>query len=713
MSDEHPPLNADARLDSWKAIAAFLNRDVRTVMRWEKSEGLPVHRHRHQSGRSVYAYPAELDAWRAVRRAEPAIVQTAPRRRWGRLGAAFIVVVAIVAGGDGRFEGQLLIGSAGQITDHPLGWPQNSAMAADASMSADGRYVSFIDQDTDELGVKDLQTGHQWLLTRMGAAGGELASPAISRDDRYVAFACTESGSREAPSRLCVLPMDAPIGTAPRVLAQGQWFYPEEWSQDDHDLLVRVVRNHDRVEIGLVDVATGSYRPLRRFARPFPGDVVRRSPDGAFVAYDVAPTLAGGHRDIHLISTRDGADVVLLGGPSSDTVVGWSPDGSRLLFQSDRRGDAGLWALPIVNGAAAGEPRLVQGGFDAEPHTVTARGDLFYERAVGSTGGPPTRALMTATVEPAAGTMVTQPWYAARDREAANRFPRWSSDGASFLYLTYWSDGWVASIRSIETQQVREVPLPLSYIWTFDWSRDGQWLVFRAKDVAGRNGVFLIDAQTGHEELVAVAGDESFLAYRSPQFTADGKGLTFFRWHAGGAGAPEFTSYVRWDLATGTEQVLERAAPEITPGRYSLGRSPDGRFRLAAYVDLLRQPSGLFVYDTVTCSEREIFRTEQPNAINYEDGLQWMPDGRAVIINVRGAAPNAFELWWVPVDGRQPHGIDIGINNLVNSPIAINPDGRQISFVAGDPVPSTASSLQGEFRLLEHLLQEATKHDTR
>ncbi len=51
------------RLDSWKEIAAYLNRDVTTVQRWEKREGMPVHRHRHDRKGSVYASRAELDEW--------------------------------------------------------------------------------------------------------------------------------------------------------------------------------------------------------------------------------------------------------------------------------------------------------------------------------------------------------------------------------------------------------------------------------------------------------------------------------------------------------------------------------------------------------------------------------------------------------------------------------------------------------------------------
>jgi len=59
-----PPVKpALDRLDSWKEIAAYLKRDVTTVQRWEKREGMPVHRHLHDRVGSVYAFSSELDAW--------------------------------------------------------------------------------------------------------------------------------------------------------------------------------------------------------------------------------------------------------------------------------------------------------------------------------------------------------------------------------------------------------------------------------------------------------------------------------------------------------------------------------------------------------------------------------------------------------------------------------------------------------------------------
>lgn len=64
---------SDDRLDSWKEIAAYLKRSVRTVRRWEHGEGLPVHRHVHHAQGTVFAHKSELDAWRAAssRRPQP------------------------------------------------------------------------------------------------------------------------------------------------------------------------------------------------------------------------------------------------------------------------------------------------------------------------------------------------------------------------------------------------------------------------------------------------------------------------------------------------------------------------------------------------------------------------------------------------------------------------------------------------------------------
>jgi hypothetical protein len=55
--------SVNGRLDSWKEIADYLRRDVRTVTRWEKDKRLPVHRVPGGKRQAVFAYRQELDAW--------------------------------------------------------------------------------------------------------------------------------------------------------------------------------------------------------------------------------------------------------------------------------------------------------------------------------------------------------------------------------------------------------------------------------------------------------------------------------------------------------------------------------------------------------------------------------------------------------------------------------------------------------------------------
>jgi Tfp pilus assembly protein PilF len=63
MAANSEPLPAKKRLDSWKEIAAFFDRDERTVKRWEKERGLPVYRLPGSIRGGVFAYADELSEW--------------------------------------------------------------------------------------------------------------------------------------------------------------------------------------------------------------------------------------------------------------------------------------------------------------------------------------------------------------------------------------------------------------------------------------------------------------------------------------------------------------------------------------------------------------------------------------------------------------------------------------------------------------------------
>src|ERR1700753_3927506 len=71
----------EGRLNSWKEIALYLKRDITTVQRWERREGMPVHRHLHDRQGSVYAFRPELDEWvrsRSLRSASANVIDSAP-----------------------------------------------------------------------------------------------------------------------------------------------------------------------------------------------------------------------------------------------------------------------------------------------------------------------------------------------------------------------------------------------------------------------------------------------------------------------------------------------------------------------------------------------------------------------------------------------------------------------------------------------------------
>jgi len=91
---ERNKLNAGSRLDSWKEIAAYLRRSVRCVQRWERMEGLPVHRHQHAKGATVYAYRHEVD-------------------RWWEEGRTILQNAAQASGGDGRILGERFFSGKG------------------------------------------------------------------------------------------------------------------------------------------------------------------------------------------------------------------------------------------------------------------------------------------------------------------------------------------------------------------------------------------------------------------------------------------------------------------------------------------------------------------------------------------------------------------------------------------------------------------------
>ena len=129
------------RLDSWKAIAAYLKRDESTVRRWEK-EGLPIHRHLHAKKSSIYAYASEIDLWWNADRTRLGVEAVAPRRRLAWMLA--ICLVLLVAG-----AGWIAFGD--RLSGRPAGAITSIAVLPLANLSGDPQQDYFVDGMTEAL----------------------------------------------------------------------------------------------------------------------------------------------------------------------------------------------------------------------------------------------------------------------------------------------------------------------------------------------------------------------------------------------------------------------------------------------------------------------------------------------------------------------------------------------------------------------------------
>jgi Tol biopolymer transport system component len=216
MSEPSPPTPMpqsapEERLDSWKEIAAYLNRDVTTVQRWEKREGMPVHRHLHDRMGSVYASRTELDTWARGRNLPPAQENRPdasvpnppappPRRTISTFLAKRRLVLPLAAAG-----AMLAIGAGLWLQRTAYSWRNPIADARiqtvtdfdgteqDAAVSRDGQFVAFLsDRDGPmDLWVTQVGSGQFHNLTR--GSTPELVNPSIrtlgfSPDGAFVTF---------------------------------------------------------------------------------------------------------------------------------------------------------------------------------------------------------------------------------------------------------------------------------------------------------------------------------------------------------------------------------------------------------------------------------------------------------------------------------------------------------------------------------------------
>jgi Tol biopolymer transport system component len=290
------------RLDSWKEIAVYLNRDVTTVQRWEKREGMPVHRHLHDRVGSVYGFRTELDAWARSRilRAAPengestssAIPAPPPASSLSPLSrSARKFVLPLVAVGIALVIGvSLWLQRIEYFWHSPIADAQFQLVTdfdgveGSAAVSRDGHFVAFLSERDGQMDVWLTQVGSGQFHNLTRGSAPELVNPLVrslgfSPDGSLVTFWVRRQNGSIRDISVWAVPT---LGGEPKpYLEQVSEF---DWSQDGSR-----VAYHTQAPGDPLFVSNGTRRPDDRPIFTAPGGIHSHfqlwSPDNAFIYF--------------------------------------------------------------------------------------------------------------------------------------------------------------------------------------------------------------------------------------------------------------------------------------------------------------------------------------------------------------------------------------------------------------------------------------------
>jgi Tol biopolymer transport system component len=594
------------RLESWKEISGYLNREVRTAMRWEKERGLPVHRiPGKRSG--VYAVAAEVDAWlhaeaardsngNGLPEAMPPLPHTKPQKPalWlvvsatiGLLGiAAFLVAMSELKPITPQLRQQATVINDGLIKD---------------GLFFAGRTLYFVNRN-----------GERWALMRTSASSG-----------------APSSVFEYSPGSLWLLDI----------------------SPDESELLVAKDCSPGR-PCALWAFSTAG-EPLRKLAEP-PVRGAAWSLDGKMLAY-------GSGSGLYLANYDGTTPRKLATLPGTVDAPHWSPDGKRLRLiipDSMSVGDSGrLWEVDIDRPI----PHRVLPGWSRAPHDFEREGrwmpngDWFVFAAVhdGTPGlfairerrpfyaiGSPTPIRLTTSTE---GDPIPTPdgkkilaIIQLPPRSELIRFEPKSGQpliwpgmpGLSAGQVAFSPDGREAAYVSYpdlnlwkmyaDGTEKRQLTFGNSQGYMPQWSPDGQRIAFMGYDPSSNAGtrIRIISADGGStEQPVTWPGWQGI-----PTWTADRNGLIFGE-NALHNPIPASCTLHKFDLKTGQTSDLPN-----TTGLWTARACPTGPYIAAT----TRDQGKLVLYDMQTARVTDL--AAFPDS-KVGDNPTWSNDGKFIYID--------------------------------------------------------------------------------
>jgi len=573
------------------------------------------------------------------------------------------------------------------------------------AISPDGRYLSYWDWRTENIALRDLQTGQDRPLINKETQGNE--EPTVSQyagasvwsaDGKQIAYVwhIEDSVSERIELRMAGLE-----GGKPRVItqiAEANEMWSLSWSPDGRNIAAIVLHRNEPDQIVLVSTTNGSVRVLSELKRQIFPTTLLFSSDSRHIIYDRLSDHLNPERDIYVKNIDTGQETPLIQHPADDYLLGCSMDGHWLIFGSDRTGDLSLWVVSLSSTEIQGEPNLIKPGIERIlPVGMTRQGDLYYGvvRA--------TEDVLTVDLDPATEKVTSPPRKLIESFEGGNFTPSFSPDGKYLAYVSRRGNspyptnvGNALCIRSLDTgkEQVfyREIwQLGLRHIVGPDWSPDGRFITFGGSAGISGFSIYRIDLKTDEISRIYLCSPDERLTGG-----AYGPDEKFFIARAKlDAG---FSQIVVRDLRSGEEKELFRY-PQVERG-IRIALSPDAHwlcFSNAGWGGI----RSLNIMPASGGEVKEIWSFGEIQSGTPGIHQEWSPDGQYILFS----APDLndmrnWDLWRIPIEGGEPERTGLqrswGMFDLT-----ISPDGRKLAF-AGRGGASTDSELW----VLENFLPE-------
>jgi Tol biopolymer transport system component len=548
------------------------------------------------------------------------------------------------------------------------------------SLSGDGRYLSYVGEK-QALVVRDLVSGTDRVIVSERRGRDDLLRAPISQDGRQIADTVIVGDHFE----LRVMPLGG-SAAQPRVLSREiagadagirGGYGPLAWTPDGQQLLA-YHGGYGKWEVGMVSIKDGSFRVLK--AGPDIDRNPKLSPDGRWIAYGVP-------NGMRAMPTAGGPEIEVIHEQAAHGPMGWSPDGLRLYFLSNRTTAVNsLWSIGFESGRPKGAPELVKAdtGLIA-PVGITRTGALFYRKDILQRSD-----IYSAELGP--GVEVNKVALATARSLHLNQGSVLSPDGKSLAYYSKGPGGAIRTlvIRTLETGAERDVPINMLTGYPGPrWFPDSRSVLAGLRASEGAPvAPYKIDLASGKPEPLCDPCQGSEWGHWGAWPSPDGKGIFYSNLNnATDQGAGEHL--VRYDIETHKETELLRREGHFMV----LAVSPNG-MELAVVVNLSYGPplrdKLVGVMPISGGSFREVFRAPDLST----GALTWTPDQKYLLV-VRGrtGVDRSDTLWRVPVNGGEAEPMGLSRPAFIGWP-QVHPDGKKFFFTTVEPNSSEVWAME-------------------